>query len=174
VAEHQPLRDATRRDVVPLAALWLRAIEAAWLPLLPPGFGLPSPKAAEAKVAEAIEATDVLVADGRDGPLGYVSAGRSRDPDALSEGEIWHCFVDPVAWRGGLGARLLDAGCGRLLDAGHDDVTLWSFRDNERANAFYERQGFRRDGGQKRMAEWDYLPLVRYRRTADTALHFLK
>jgi ribosomal protein S18 acetylase RimI-like enzyme len=174
VAEQPPLRDATRSDLAALAALWLRAVEAAWLPLLPAGFELPSPLAAEAKLADALEATDVVVADGGGTPLGFVSAGPSRDPDALSEGEVWHCFVDPGAWRGGLGARLLGVGCARLRDAGHDEVTLWSFRDNERANAFYERQGFRRDGAQKRMAEWDYLPLVRYRRTADAALHFLK
>ena len=47
---------------------------------------------------------------------------------------------------------------------GHGEVTVWSFAANERANAFYERHGFRRDGAEKREEVWADLLEVRYRR----------
>jgi RimJ/RimL family protein N-acetyltransferase len=46
---------------------------------------------------------------------------------------------------------------------GYVEVTLWSFDENDRANAFYESLGFRRDGaGQRREFSAGALE-VRYR-----------
>ena len=47
---------------------------------------------------------------------------------------------------------------------GHSEVTIWSFAANERANAFYERHGFRPDGAKKRDAVWADLLQLRFRR----------
>ena len=40
----------------------------------------------------------------------------------------------------------MDAVLDTLRERGYATATVWSFTDNERANAFYERLGFTRDG----------------------------
>jgi ribosomal protein S18 acetylase RimI-like enzyme len=161
------LRKATRDDLGPLTDLWFRSAAEAFLPLLPEGFQLPNRARLEGPAgALQQERTAVLVAEDGDGIVGYVAAGPSRDPDVLGPvGEIWTLFLDPHAIGRGLGTTLLEAGLEHLRAVGLDEVTLWSFRGNERANRFYERQGFRRDGAEKRMAEWADIPIVRYRLT---------
>ena len=106
----------------------------------------------------------ITVAEDRSAPLGYVAAGPSRDPDVLKPtGEIWSIFLEPGALGRGVGSLLMEGALDQL--AQFDEVTVWSFRDNERANSFYERHGFVRDGAEKRMAEWAQVPTVRYRRS---------
>lgn len=167
MAEPVNLRNATREDLGPLTDLWFRSAAEAFLPLLPDGFELPNRSRLEGPAgALQQERTAVLVVEDGDALLGYVTAGPSRDPDVLVPvGEIWTLFLEPGAMGRGVGKRLLQAGLDHLRGIGLDEVTLWSFRDNERANAFYERHGFRRDGAEKRMADWDHIPIVRYRRT---------
>ena len=145
--------------------LWLRSAADAFLPLLPDGFELPQRSRLEGRTG-AFETgrAAVLVAEDGDEMVGYVTAGPSRDPDVPgSVGEIWTLFVEPHAIGRGVGKRLLEAGLAHLREAAFDEVTLWSFRDNERANSFYERHGFHRDGAEKRMAEWSLIPIVCYR-----------
>ena len=167
MAEPVNLRNATREDLGPLTDLWFRSAAEAFLPLLPAGFQLPNRARLEGpRGALERERTAVLVAEDGDLILGYVTAGPSRDPDVLEPvGEIWTLFLDPRAIGRGLGTRLLQAGLDHFRELGLDEVTLWSFRGNERANAFYERHGFRRDGAEKRMADWAEIPIVRYRLT---------
>jgi ribosomal protein S18 acetylase RimI-like enzyme len=45
-----------------------------------------------------------------------------------------------------------------------EQATVWSFASNQRANAFYEGQGFRRDGSVRTQAVWADVLQVRYRR----------
>jgi ribosomal protein S18 acetylase RimI-like enzyme len=52
-------------------------------------------------------------------------------------------FVDPVARRGGLGARLLEATTRALRDAGAGAVTLLVRPENVAARGLYVRAGFR-------------------------------
>jgi ribosomal protein S18 acetylase RimI-like enzyme len=84
--------------------------------------------------------TWVAAQDGK--VLGWISAARSRDEDALpSTGEVWAIYVDPPYWRQGLG-RLLWREAARLLAAaGFLDVTLWVLKGNAQAIAFYESNG---------------------------------
>jgi ribosomal protein S18 acetylase RimI-like enzyme len=44
------------------------------------------------------------------------------------------------------------------------EATVLSFAANDRANAFYERHGFTRDGAERREEHWANIPEVRYRR----------
>jgi len=165
VAEPVDLRDATPEDLGRLTDLWFRSAADAFLPLLPDGFELPD-RSRLGGPAGALqkERTAVVVAEDSEGILGYVTAGASRDPDVLgSVGEIWTLFVEPHAIGRGVGKRLLQAGLAHLREAGLGEVMLWSFLDNERANSFYERGGFHRDGAEKRMEEWSHIPIVRYR-----------
>jgi GNAT superfamily N-acetyltransferase len=111
------------------------------------------------------ERVRTLVAD-RDGELvGQTTFGTSRDRDApATAGEVRSLFVRPATWRGGVGSALLLRAFEGLLAMGFTEATLWSFATNERANAFYQRHGFRRDGSKQREEVWAGLLEVRYRR----------
>jgi GNAT superfamily N-acetyltransferase len=80
-------------------------------------------------------------------------------------GEVRSFFVSPSAWRQGVGAALMAVVLEELTGLGFEQATLWSFEDNARANAFYERQGFERDGTTRTEEVWAHVPEVRYRRT---------
>jgi ribosomal protein S18 acetylase RimI-like enzyme len=83
-----------------------------------------------------------------------------------SVGEICSFFVAPARWRGGVGRKLMEGALDSLRERGYATATVWSFSDNERANAFYERLGFERDGAEEPTDEaWAFLPGIRYRRS---------
>ena len=73
-------------------------------------------------------------------------------------------FVHPDAWSSGVGSSLLGHALSELATQGYRAATLWSFDDNERANRFYERHGFERDGGKQRREFSAGALVVRYRR----------
>jgi GNAT superfamily N-acetyltransferase len=100
-----------------------------------------------------------------EGELGaYAAFGPSRDPDAGKRvGEVWTLFVRPSAWRTGLGRILAEYALGELATADFREATVWSFADNDRANAFYQAMGFARDGTERRQEAWGQALEVRYR-----------
>ncbi len=82
--------------------------------------------------------------------LGWISAGPSRDTNALaSTSELWAIYVDPNHWRRGVGQRLWDEVENQLRGSGFSDVTLWVFQHNAGAQAFYRSNGFVVDGTEK-------------------------
>jgi GNAT superfamily N-acetyltransferase len=109
----------------------------------------------------------MLVAEDDGGELlGFTACGASRDTGAGPEtGEIMTLFVAAGRWRGGVGGALMAAAVDDLATRGCDEATVWSFAANERANAFYERHGFTRDGAERTEEVWAHLPEVRYRRS---------
>jgi GNAT superfamily N-acetyltransferase len=110
-------------------------------------------------------AVTLLVAEENGEHLGYCTCGESRDPDASPEmGEVRTLFVAPAAWRHGAGSALMAAALDDLRARGYSEASVWSFADNERANRFYERHGFTRDGGVRTEETWAHIPEVRYRR----------
>jgi GNAT superfamily N-acetyltransferase len=87
------------------------------------------------------------------GVVGFINLGPWRDEGPADSGgrllEVRAFYLLPERWRQGAGRRLLD-----LALAGRDwrpyrNVGLWVLDGNRRAMAFYEAQGFRRDGGVK-------------------------
>lgn len=124
---------------------------AAWLQgfadLLPAGFELPTVEGWTERLGEVVRSTetDTLVVEDREGLAGFVVYGPSRDK-AADVGEIRTLFVEPGRWRCGVGAALVAGALDALGSAGYEQVTLWSFRDNHRASAFYAAMGFERDG----------------------------
>jgi GNAT superfamily N-acetyltransferase len=91
----------------------------------------------------------ILVA-GRDGAvLGWASLGSGRDIDGRDDGEVYGIYADPDAWSTGVGHALLAAAENRLTDAGHTRAYLWVLDGNDRADAFYARQGWELDGATK-------------------------
>ena len=112
------------------------------------------------------EGTRTLVRDEDGEVTGFARIGPVRDPDPPAPGwdEVYAIYLDPRAWGRGAGSGLLVA----ALDTVADDVpgvSLWVFRDNARARAFYERHGFEVDGlAQDITIDGRPVPEVRYRR----------
>jgi GNAT superfamily N-acetyltransferase len=102
----------------------------------------------------------------RDGELvGLTTFGTSRDPGAPSTvAEVRSFYVAPSSWRRGVGRALMSRLLADLPEMGFAFATLWSFAANDRANAFYEAQGFTRDGAERREDVWANVLEARYRR----------
>lgn len=73
-------------------------------------------------------ANEVWIAEQAGAPAGYV---------AFRTAFIEHLFVHPEHQRLGIGAQLLE----KAREAA-DEVTLWTFQQNEGARRFYRRHGF--------------------------------
>lgn len=89
----------------------------------------------------------VLVATtGPDDPpqlLGHASWGNSRDPgDSTGVAELWSIYLDPGAWRQGLGERLWLACRAMMEQAEMQQCRVWVLEGNANARAFYAAQGF--------------------------------
>jgi len=107
----------------------------------------------------------MLLAEDEHDMLGFTVCGESRDPDATDEvGEVRTIFTVPAAWGRGAGSALMTAALDDLRERGYSEATVWSFADNERANRFYERHGFTRDGSERTEDAWADILEVRYRR----------
>jgi GNAT superfamily N-acetyltransferase len=64
-----------------------------------------------------------------------------------SVGEVYAIYVEPDRISTGAGRALMDAAVGWLDGQGLDPIHLWVLEGNLRALSFYERYGFRLDGG---------------------------
>ncbi len=79
-------------------------------------------------------------------------------------GHIWHLFVRPAWWGSGLAATLLAEGVAEAQRREYMQLRLWTPRDNARARAFYEREGWSTTGGTRYGPDLD-LDLVEYGRS---------
>ena len=72
----------------------------------------------------------------------------------------------PEAWGSGAGPALMAAALESLRTSGFIVASLWVLEDNPRAQRFYEREGWTRDGG-RREEEFLGVPIteIRYRVT---------
>ena len=97
------------------------------------------------------EASKTWVAEEGGQVLGWISAARSRDSDALpTTGEVWAIYVAPPYWRQGVGQNLWREAEGDLRASGFSEITLWVLKENARAIAFYEANGFAIDPGSEK------------------------
>jgi GNAT superfamily N-acetyltransferase len=114
----------------------------------------------------AMPGLSMLMAEDEDGIAGYTACGLGRDADTGPDvGEVRSMFVAPRSWRSGVGRALMTAALDDLRERGYSEAIVWSFGDNDRANAFYESFGFARDGAERSNERWGHIPEVRYRRT---------
>jgi ribosomal protein S18 acetylase RimI-like enzyme len=109
--------------------------------------------------------TYVAEIDGSFAGYCYVAAPCRESDVGPDVAELVAMYVEPEYWRKGAGEALMRAAMERLSELPYREVVLWTFKENARAIAFYERQGWRPDGSEKihpRTGE----PAVRYRRHA--------
>jgi GNAT superfamily N-acetyltransferase len=161
------VRLAERHDQAAWARVWDESARAGFTELLPPGHQFPEPDRGRwFELLEDPAVSLVLVEDDDGELLGLSACGASRDDDVdESVGEIRTFFVAPGHWGRGVGRVLMDGVLDSLRERGYGEATVWSFTANARANSFYERLGFTRDGAEEPTDEaWAHLPGVRYRR----------
>jgi ribosomal protein S18 acetylase RimI-like enzyme len=98
---------------------------------------------------------------------GYLIGGpyRADQPSAIpGTGEVYALYVDPSAWRSGVGSALLDAAQEYLAAAGFCSAALWVLETNLAARSFYEARGWTPDGATAHCREALGVPEVRYER----------
>lgn len=88
----------------------------------------------------------LLALDDGEQILGFATFGPSRDADRAGAGELLALYVDPDRWRGGIGRTLIAGARGRLAELGFEQASLWVLAGNERAENFYQRDGWTADG----------------------------
>jgi len=146
--------------------VWDESARAGFTDLLPAGHEFPEPDAERWYALLEDPAVSMLMVEDGGQLLGISACGESRDADAdPSVGEVRSFFVAAGRWRQGVGRTLMTAVLDSLRERGCTEATVWSFAANDRANAFYERAGFRRDGAEKTEEAWAGLLEVRYRRS---------
>jgi GNAT superfamily N-acetyltransferase len=102
--------------------------------------------------------------------IGYVAltpAWTSEEPGEAIPGlgHLWHLFVSPPWWGSGVAPRLLSAAVEEASRRGYEAMNLWAPRRNARALAFYEREGWRATGAERRSQKSNpEVELVEYRR----------
>ena len=102
---------------------------------------------------------------------GFASVGPCHDDDADERtGALWALYLHPRYWNQGLGRRLHDEAITVLSGQGCRRATLWVLRTNVRAQRFYQRAGWSRDGAVKvDHLHGVALDEVRYARNLDPA-----
>lgn len=86
------------------------------------------------------DVTDVFVAEVDDRIVGWATSSNGRDEDAPVKRELEGIYVLRDVYGAGAGQLLLDAA------VGESPAYLWMLDDNPRAEAFYRRNRFERDG----------------------------
>ena len=83
---------------------------------------------------------------------GFATVGPCRDEDMSSAGELNGIYVHPDWWNRGVGRMMINDARERLVDKGFHEAVLWVLVGNERAERFYDMDGWRPDG-QRRLVE---------------------
>lgn len=82
--------------------------------------------------------------------IGVASFMRARDEDLPETcGEIVSIYVLPEYWSQGYGRMMLGWVAQELRNLGFLTCSLWTLKENLRAQRAYERFGFHRDGAEK-------------------------
>jgi ribosomal protein S18 acetylase RimI-like enzyme len=99
------------------------------------------------RLAEPEPPEVALVIEEEGSVVGFASCGESFD--TAGQGELYAIYVLPEAWGSGAGPLLMAAALSALRENGFAVAILWVLEDNPRAQRFYEREGWARDGGQR-------------------------
>ncbi|MBF9073863.1 GNAT family N-acetyltransferase [Streptacidiphilus fuscans] len=158
------VRTAAENDLAQVVRVRVDSWRAAYAGLVPPAYldGL-DPGAALPRMKEYLAALPdrdhflvveaALGAEDSAQVVGFVLAGPERPSVEVAGGrrggfgEVYALYVHPDAWFTGAGAGLLAAATEALAADGYAELTLWVLEENHQARRFYERHGWRPDGG---------------------------
>lgn len=145
------IRPAAPSDATRIAEIHIRTWQAAYRGIMPDNLldNLSLRKRLvfwRERLAAGDSTTLVATVDGL--VQGWLVYGTSRDADATAKtAEVYGLYVDPDAWRLGLGTALWHHATEQLNHGDIDSVTLWVLEANGRARRFYESIGFELDPG---------------------------
>lgn len=145
------IRRATPEDADAIAAIHVSSSWAAYKGLIPEDFLRVFTVERRRTTWQEILTTrdaDVWIADEDGQDLGWICVGKSRDADAEpTTAELRAMYIEPVAWRRGVGRALWAEAEALLRTEDYRVVTLWVLEENVRAVAFYRSAGFSLDPG---------------------------
>ena len=141
---------AAYRDIVPAELLTSQTVEGRRAHL-------------ERKLREGIARRTMLVAYDRSEAVGTIWVGpeQGADRDTLV-GEVYAIYVVEREWHAGVGKALMERGIAELRNNGFTSAVLWVLHNNEMAQRFYERNGWRRTSAIK-LEEWGTFQLQELR-----------
>jgi ribosomal protein S18 acetylase RimI-like enzyme len=134
------IRSATLSDAAAIGEVHVASWQAAYAGLIPADFlaGLSASSRAASWARLIGDGTgQVLVAENDGVVVGFAAYG---------DGRLYALYLLSEYWGRGLGRQLHDLVVAGLAAAGHDSAVLWVLSTNERAKAFYVRQGWVDDG----------------------------
>lgn len=128
------------------------------------------------RVREPGPGQSTLIAIDEEQIRGFVYFGPSPDADAdpATVGQVLSIHVSSDMTRQGVGTLLMKAAIAGLGGDANTAITLWVVADNDGARRFYERLGWRQDGGRRREilavgdGEGDLVEVIRYRRDLES------
>lgn len=148
------VRPATVADAAAIGEISVLAWQAAYAGLLPDDFLRRLSIEARAQMW-----TDVLGGPDRSGTVlvvetagcerhlaGFAGFGPRRDDAGSEAGQLYAFYLHPRHWGRGLGKLLHDEVIRTFVDEGYRSAVLWVLATNERAQAFYRREGWFPDG----------------------------
>ena len=149
------VRRAVPADAAAIARIHVRAWQVAYRGLVPDdvldGLSVEQWEIGWLKMISDTESSPITFVAERDGHVvGFVAhAAPSRDEDAHGRtAEVGAIYVDPGAWRSGVGSALMDAALDELRNGSWSELTLWVLAENAGARAFYAHYGFQPDGAE--------------------------
>jgi GNAT superfamily N-acetyltransferase len=132
----------------------------------PPGWHPPDarsvPEIARVRARLAEPSTWAMIAES--GGLVAGHAGYVPQPGVAGSAHLWQLFVRPPWWGTGIAGALLREAVAAAVAEGYRRMRLFTPRDQARARAFYEREGFAHSGWEA-FEETIGLVLVEYART---------
>lgn len=93
-----------------------------------------------------LEATSTWAMIAEDDGLVAGHAGFFPQPGVQGSAHLWQLFLRPPWWGTGLATELLGHAVDAAIDQGYRRMRFYTPRDQARARAFYEREGFSHTG----------------------------
>jgi ribosomal protein S18 acetylase RimI-like enzyme len=165
------LRSARPEDAADVAAVHVRSWQVAYRGLLPDDY-LAGLRPEDRMDRYTFGSTDpdapwTTVAVDNDLICGFATTGpcRDGDADAGATGELFALYVDPGMWGVGVGRRLMEEARAQLVRRRFTEGVLWVLVGNDRAQRFYDIDGWVPDDGRRTEEIWGVrVDEIRYRR----------
>ncbi len=110
----------------------------------------------------------IIASEGRE-VKGFAAVGAAGDEVDRGVGELLALYVDPDHWSRGIGQALITDARDRLVQFGFRQAQLWVLAGNDRADRFYQADGWAPDGSRRQDEVWGItVDEVCYRRALDS------
>jgi ribosomal protein S18 acetylase RimI-like enzyme len=150
------LRQAVTADAQAVADVHGRSWQVAYRGLLPDEYleGLRAEDRAHRYSFGTLEADQPVTVAALDqgNVCGFATTGPSQDEKGC--GELYALYVHPNCWGLGVGRQLVTEARERMVRLGFAQAVLWVLKGNERAERFYQVDGWMADGRHRRTELW--------------------